>query len=61
MGENGGRRLYAPLSAEERKRFLDVLRETGIRRAAAAAIGVEPRDAAGRGAVSWDTKVCVPP
>jgi hypothetical protein len=34
---------YARLSEEERARFLAVLRETGNRRAAAEAIGVEPR------------------
>ena len=42
-GTNDGRRPYARLSAGERARFLEVLRETGNRRAAAAAIGVEPR------------------
>jgi hypothetical protein len=44
VDENGGRRRpYAPLSGDERALFLKVLRETGNRRAAAAAIGVEPR------------------
>ncbi|HEX8620796.1 MAG TPA: hypothetical protein VF718_02415 [Allosphingosinicella sp.] len=37
------RQPYGPLTARERARFLDVLRETGNRKAAAAAIGVEPR------------------
>ena len=44
VGEaGGGRRPYERLSAEERARFLEVLRETGNRKAAAAAIGIEPR------------------
>lgn len=38
-----GRRPYENLSAEERGRFLEVLRETGNRKVAAAAIGVEAR------------------
>ena len=42
-GTGEERPRYAPLSGEERARFLGVLRETGNRRAAAAAIGVEPR------------------
>jgi hypothetical protein len=42
--EDGGeRRPYRRLTGEERGRFLGVLRETGNRTAAAAAIGVEPR------------------
>lgn len=40
---SGGRRDYHRLTAEERARFLQVLRETGNRKAAAAAIGVDPR------------------
>jgi hypothetical protein len=44
MGEmGGGGRRYARLGAGERARFLEVLGETGNRKAAAAAIGVEPR------------------
>lgn len=43
MEDAGGRRPYKRLSAEERARFLEVLRETGNRRVAAEAIGVEPR------------------
>lgn len=42
MGKSDGRRPYARLSGDERARFLEVLRETGNRRAAAA-IGTEPR------------------
>lgn len=42
-GSKGGREPYSPLSEEERARFLAVLRETGNRKAAAAAIGVDPR------------------
>jgi hypothetical protein len=42
-GTDKGRQPYRRLSGEERARFLAVLRETGNRRAAAAAIGVEPR------------------
>jgi hypothetical protein len=38
-----GRRPYRKLSAEERARFLEVLRKTGNRRFAAEAIGVECR------------------
>jgi hypothetical protein len=38
-----GERPYRRLTAGERARFLEVLRETGNRKAAAAAIGVEPR------------------
>jgi hypothetical protein len=38
-----GRGPYKRLTAEERARFLERLRETGNRTAAAAAIGVEPR------------------
>lgn len=42
--EDGAKRAtYEPLTAEERARFLQVMRETGNRKAAAAAIGVEPR------------------
>jgi hypothetical protein len=41
--ESGGKRPYHRLTAEERGRFLQVLRETGNRKAAAAAIGVDPR------------------
>jgi hypothetical protein len=37
------RRPYKRLTEEERARFLAVLRETGNRKAAAAAIGVDPR------------------
>jgi hypothetical protein len=40
---NGGKRAYKRLTAEERARFLQVLRETGNRKAAAAGIGVDPR------------------
>jgi phage terminase large subunit-like protein len=40
---SGGKRVYHRLTSEERGRFLQVLRETGNRKAAAAAIGVEPR------------------
>jgi hypothetical protein len=36
---NGGKRAYHRLTADERERFLQVLRETGNRKAAAAAIG----------------------
>jgi hypothetical protein len=43
MGRKCGRRPLAPLGGEERALFLKVLRETGNRRAAAAAIGVGPR------------------
>ncbi|HVQ09491.1 MAG TPA: hypothetical protein VMS43_13755 [Allosphingosinicella sp.] len=43
MDDNGGRRPYARLSGEGRTLFLKLLRETGNRRAAAAAIGVEAR------------------
>ena len=45
MGEGRGckREPYGRLTVEERARFLGVLRETGNRKAAAAAIGVEPR------------------
>jgi len=43
MDEGSGRRPYGRLTAEQRARFLAVLRETGNRKAAAAAIGVEPR------------------
>ena len=39
----GERRAYAPLSGSERALFLEVLSRTGNRRAAAEAIGVEPR------------------
>ncbi|MFL6846593.1 MAG: hypothetical protein ACJ8ER_17140 [Allosphingosinicella sp.] len=42
-GSEGERAPYKRLTAEERARFLAVLRETGNRKAAAAAIGVEPR------------------
>jgi hypothetical protein len=42
-GSEGERRPYRRLTADERGRFLAVLRETGNRKAAAAAIGVEPR------------------
>jgi len=42
-GSEGERRPYRRLTAEERARFLAVLGETGNRKAAAAAIGVEPR------------------
>lgn len=38
-----GKRPYTRLTAEQRARFLGVLRETGNRKAAAAAIGVEAR------------------
>jgi hypothetical protein len=38
-----GRAPYRKLSAEDRARFLEVLRDTGNRKAAAEAIGVEPR------------------
>jgi hypothetical protein len=41
--ESEGKRAYRRLTAEERARFLQVLRETGNRKAAAAAIGVDPR------------------
>lgn len=40
---SGGKRPYHRLTAEERERFLQVLRETGNRKAAAASIGVDPR------------------
>ncbi|HEX8512352.1 MAG TPA: hypothetical protein VF688_04525 [Allosphingosinicella sp.] len=40
---DGKRTPYGPLTCEERARFLQVLRETGNRKAAAAAIGVDPR------------------
>lgn len=40
---SGGKRDYHRLTAEERARFLAVLRETGNRKAAAASIGVDPR------------------
>ena len=43
MSEDDGRRPYTRLGGEERALFLKVLRETGNRRAAAAAIGVEAR------------------
>jgi hypothetical protein len=42
-GAGEGRRPYEKLSAAERALFLDVLRETGNRKAAAGAIGVEAR------------------
>jgi hypothetical protein len=44
-GKDEGGRADRPgrLGAGERKRFLDVLRQTGNRKAAAAAIGIEPR------------------
>ena len=42
-GSGSKRRPYRRLTAEERERFLAVLRETGNRKAAAAAIGEEPR------------------
>lgn len=42
MGEDG-RKPCRRLTPDERERFLGVLRETGNRKAAAAAIGVEPR------------------
>lgn len=42
-GSESKREPYGRLTAEERARFLAVLRETGNRKAAAAAIGVEPR------------------
>lgn len=41
--EDEAPRPYRRLTAEERARFLEVLRETGNRKAAAAAIGVDPR------------------
>lgn len=41
--ERGCKRDYSRLTAEQRARFLQVLRETGNRKAAAAAIGVDPR------------------
>jgi len=41
--KEGGRERHGKLSAEERALFLKVLRETGNRRAAAEAIGVEAR------------------
>lgn len=40
---SGGKRAYHRLTAQERAQFLQVLRETGNRKAAAAAIGVDPR------------------
>jgi hypothetical protein len=43
MGKGSGKRAYERLTAEQRARFLGVLGETGNRKAAAAAIGVEPR------------------
>lgn len=43
MGRKCGRRPLAPLGGEERALFLKVLRKTGNRCAAAAAIGVDPR------------------
>jgi hypothetical protein len=44
MGEGSeGKRPYRRLTQEERARFLAVLRETGNRKAAAAAIGIDPR------------------
>lgn len=43
MSKKRGRRPLPPLGVEERALFLKVLRETGNRRAAAAAIGVDPR------------------
>jgi hypothetical protein len=45
VDEGSGRKRepYGRLTAEERARFLAVMRETGNRKAAAAAIGVEPR------------------
>ncbi|MGZ8285055.1 MAG: hypothetical protein ACXW27_01940 [Allosphingosinicella sp.] len=42
-GSDGEQRPYRRLTAQERGRFLQVLRETGNRKAAAAAIGVDPR------------------
>lgn len=42
-GSEGKREPYGRLTAQERARFLEVLRETGNRKAAAAAIGVDPR------------------
>lgn len=42
-GDGAKRAPDGPLTAEERARFLQVMRETGNRKAAAAAIGVEPR------------------
>ena len=41
--ESGGKRRYERLTQEQRSRFLQVLRETGNRKAAAAAIGMDPR------------------
>ena len=43
MAEAEKRRPYRRLTGAERERFLAVLRETGNRKTAAAAIGVEPR------------------
>jgi hypothetical protein len=44
LGEAGeSKRAWERLTEEERERFLRVLRETGNRKTAAAAIGVEPR------------------
>lgn len=40
---SGSKRPHVRLTVEQRARFLQVLRETGNRKAAAAAIGVEPR------------------
>lgn len=42
-GECGKRGPYRRLTGEERARFIEVLRATGNRRAAAAAIGADPR------------------
>lgn len=42
-GNEEMRRPYERLTAQERTRFLEVMRETGNRKAAAAAIGVDPR------------------
>lgn len=42
-GRDGAKRPYRKLTEAERARFLAVLRETGNRKAASAAIGVEPR------------------
>lgn len=42
-GEAGRKPAYERLTAQDRERFLEVMRETGNRKAAAAAIGVEPR------------------
>ena len=43
MGEERAKGPYRRLTEAERERFLEVLRETGNRKAASGAIGVEPR------------------